>query len=260
MPYNVLDPTLAQAAPITDAGDPNSVNDFPDAISFENMQDEIALMMGNRSDIQVGGSLNANFLRWINWGYRHVAGIVDVKELWGSVEFTLLAEQPFYAVPSSLAWIKKMALVDDEDYYYTGGIELEQIDIDTYRTLPNSDEIQTDGQALPPRSYFRYGRMIVVWPTPQLDYSAPVDFRVRVQNMTDADHCPILGTEFHESILLAGAMRTARMLGMQQKSMIYQNDFTSTIRPLINTDGEERSAMHMVAQPIHRKIRLFMGE
>lgn len=250
MPYDVLDPSLAADAPTTTAGAPLEDN----GETFANIRAEIVLMLGNRADVTT--TYLVNLKRWTNWGYRNVAQMLDLKELWASVAFDLVTDQNLYTVPASLSWIKRMMIQDDTDYVDDGGIELQMIDEMTYRNLPDSDEVQLSGSAVPPDKYFRYGRMIVLWPTPALAYTAPVDFRVRPTDLVEDDDCPMLPPEFSEVIMLAGLMRAQRALGMRQQAALTQNDMLSALRPLLNTDAEETSAMHMVAQPIRSIAQL----
>lgn len=252
MPYEVLDPTLAEPAPITNAGAPlTSVGE-----TLETLKEDLYLALGNRSDVQSGGSL-ANFPdRWINRGYKYIASMLDIKELWASVDFTFIPDAHFYAIPDSVVWIKRMMLQDDTDYVNDGGVEMDMIDEETYRTLPNSDEVQDNGANLPPRVYFRYGRMIVIWPTPVVQFTAPMDFRARPQDLVEDDDSPILQPEFHPVISLAGIWMAQKALRLRQDAAITQNDMLTMLRPLMNSDAEERSAMHMVAQPIRRRSQL----
>lgn len=252
MPYIVLDPSTAAAAPSTSAGAATTVGTPLSAI-----KSDIILGLGNRVDVQTGGDYETSLLRWINYGYLYVAQMLDIKELWASVEFDLVADQPFYLVPSSLSWIKRMMLQDETDYWASGGTEMEQIDEPTYRMLPESSIVQGQGSISPPVKFFRYQRMVVVYPTPADDYTAVADFRVRPTPLANPTDCPLLPPEFHEGIMLAGLWRAQRMLGLRAQAAITQNEMLAALRPLMNSDAEESVGMHMSAQPINRTSQLY---
>lgn len=253
MPYEPISWDSAAAEPGTNVGVPNT--DIGQTLA--DFREAVLLALGNRTDITENGTDYTTVDKWINQGYRHVAGVIDIKELWGSVTFDLEADQPFYRVPESLIWIKKASLIDDTNYFDWGGRELDQIDLDTYRMLAESDEIQIDGANLPPTMYFRQGRVLVVYPTPADAYSLTVDFRVRPDKLVDTTDSPILPEEFHEVIELAAIWRARRGVRQYAEAKEAQNDMLAVLRPLINSDAEEREAMHMVAQPIRRGMELY---
>lgn len=252
MPYLVLDPSTAADAPTTDAGEPSA-----EGTPLGEIKEDIILTLGNRTDVQVGGNLETNLLRWINYGYIHVCQMIDIKELWASVALDLVVDQPFYKVPAQLSWIKRMMLQDETDFWASGGTEMDQIDEPTYRMLPDSSLVQLAGQAVPPTKFFRFGRMAVVYPTPADEYTAVADFRVRPLPLEDDDQCPLLPPEFHEGVMLAGLYRAQRILGLRSEAAMTLNDMLTVIRPIMNSDAEERVGMHMSAQPVNTRAGLY---
>lgn len=248
MPYIVLDPTTAQAAPVTTAGNPlTSVGETLASFQANLLED-----LQGRTDVSA-----TRTKRWVNKGYRRLASMVDVKELNSSLGLTLVADQPFYLLPTAVAWIKRIVVEDPDNYYYRGGDEWEMIDEMTYRNLPDSDEIED----LLPSSYFRYGRMVVVYPTPTLTNEAgdvaAMDFRVRVADLANPTDSPILPVEFHETIYLFALAEAQRRLGMRSEGDRTFNDAVSSLRTIINTDAEEADAMHMVMQPTRERSQLY---
>jgi hypothetical protein len=245
MPYGPIDFSLAAAAPGTAVGTPlTNVGE-----TLADYRTEVLLDLGNRTDLT-----NPQLDKWINQGYRYIAGMIDLKELWGSVDFILEADQPFYQCPDSLMWFKRLSLQDDANYPFYGGREMEQIDLEEYRMLPESDEVQVDGADLPPTKYMRYNRVLVVYPTPLSAFTATADFRVRVSNLEDTTDSPILPEEFHEAIGRAAVWRAKRNLRMFQEAAMAQNDMVSLLRPLLNSDAEERISMNFSAQPLQSRF------
>lgn len=246
MPYNVLSPATAALAPATTAGNPlTSVGE-----TLSTFRTELIANLGGRTDLSA-----TRLNRWINWAYRGLAQMLDLKELWASVGLSLVASQPFYLVPQQLSWIKRIAIAD-ATLYWERGRELELIDEATYRDLPDSEALGTGNQVWP-TSYFRFGRMVVIWPTPGASYTAPMDFRARPVDLVADTDSPILPTEFHEPLSLSALAKASRALKLYREAAAAQNDYLVALRPLINTDAEERDAMHMVAQPVRTHTELY---
>ena len=178
--------------------------------------------------------------------------MLTIKELFGSVALSLVADQPFYALPVQVAWIKRLGVSDATTYPVDEGRELEMIDEAQYRTLP----VLTDE----PTSYFRHRRMVVIWPTPLNARTAPLDFRVRPDDMTADTHSPLLPIEFHIPILLKARQRAWSALLNFKDAAVAQNDFVSEIRPLINTDSEETAGQFATIAPIRSRRRLFRSQ
>lgn len=243
MPFSVLDPTTAAAAPVTTAGAPlTSTGETLASISAE-----VLSCLYGRTDVD-----STRVTKWVNWGYRNICGMLDLTELKASIPLSLVASQPFYLVPKVVAWINRITLVDTTDFS-SGGAELELIDEPLYRQLPDVD---STAQAVP-ESYFRYGRMVVVWPTPVTSYTAAMDCRIRPVNMTSPTHSPILPEEFHQAIMQAGLENAWRALQVPAKAATAANDKLTILRPLLDTDAEERSNMQARMVPVRSRSQLF---
>lgn len=252
MPFGALDPSTAEAAPVTSIGAPV----WDAGMDLQSIQEELIAQLQGRTDI-IPGNDYTRLNRWINWGYVAVAQMLDLKELWASIAMPTVADQPFYLLPSQVSWIKRVMIEDETEFVTTGGTELEEIDEQTYRTLPESDEIDTT--PLLPASWFRYGRMLVEYPTPDAVYSVAMDCRIRPLPLTDPQDCPLLPEEFHEAIVYAAKERAWRALGAPDKAATANNDKLTIIRPLLNTDAEERSGMHMTFAPARSRSDLYRG-
>jgi hypothetical protein len=234
MPFNVLNPATAATAPSTTAGAPlTSVGE-----TLLSLRTELALELGSRDDLAA-----ARYNGWINQAYRNVAGMLTLKELSGSVALSLVSAQPFYLLPVQVASVIRLSISDTTNYPVTEGRELEMIDEASYRTFPVVDDES-------PTAYFRWRRMIVVYPAPDAFYTAPLDFRVRPDDMTADTHSPLLPQEFHEPILLSARYRGLRSLQLYADAATALNDFLVVMRPLINTDAIELSTQNAVVSPV----------
>jgi hypothetical protein len=240
MPFLVLDATTAQAAPATALGAPlTSVGE-----TLATIRVEMLAQLGNRDDVTLA---RANL--WINWAYRNLCSMVSLKETFGSLSLSLVASQPFYALPVQIAWIKRISVADSVDYPIFGGRRLSMIDEAEYRRL----EVRTDQ----PTSYFRWRRMLVFWPTPFNAQSLAVDFKVRPDDLALDTDSPLLPIEFHEPLMLSAKSRAWRGVLNPTNAALAQNDFLAALRPLMNTDAEEREGQDAHMQPLRRGMGLF---
>ena len=245
MPFAVLDPSTAAAAPTTTAGNPlTSVGE-----TLSTLRTELDLQLGDRSDIT-----NARLDSWINWAYRNVAAMLDIKELYGSVSFALVASpaQPFYSIPVQVAWIKRLSVIDASTYPVDEGRELAMIDEAEYRKL----RVLVDE----PTAYFRWRRMVVIWPTPEVVRTCALDFKVRPNDLVATTDSPILPVEFHEPILLSARHRGLRSLMNWKDALPAMNDFLAAIRPLLNTDAAETMGQNAQLIPVRKRADLFRSE
>lgn len=258
MPYTVLDQTTAQAAPTTNLGKPLTSIGMTKA----EMIAEMLVQMQNRTDIDP-----ARMLRYLNLGYLNLCQQLDLKEVWGSIGLTTVANQPFYLLPTStvagqpplVAWIKRLAIEDSDDFTFTGGRELDLIDEETYRTMPDTTALVESDPTLPV-AYFRWLNMLVIWPTPSDAFSLTLDFRIRPVNLINDTDCPILPYEFHEAVFFAGLERAWRSVRNTVAANQAANDKLMILRPLMNADAEERSAMHMTLSPARSRADLFFSQ
>lgn len=240
MPYKVLDPSLAAASPTTTVGAPlTSVGE-----TLSSIETELLYQLGNRDDIQAG-----RLALWINRAYRNVAAMVTLKELEGSIGLSLVAAQPFYLLPVCISFIKRLGVQDSVDYQFWQGRELRMIDVAGYRNLPEETN--------PPTAFFRQARMAVIWPTPDRAYTAPVDFKVRPNDLVNATDSPLLPIEFHNAIQLqAKVVALGALLDWTNQSKA-RNEFVQEIKPLLNTDAAESEGQYAVVSPTYNKKSLF---
>jgi hypothetical protein len=243
MPYIVLDPSTAAAAPTVTIGAPlTSVGE-----TLSTMRTELDLELGRRSDYANPADLNY----WINKAYRKVAGMLTVKELFGSFQISTVSTQPFYALPIQVAWIKRVSLRDATNYPIEGGREMEQIDENIYRDLAVYSAI--------PTRWFRWRRMLVLWGTPNAVSTVSVDCRVRPDDLSANTDSPLLPPEFHEVILLYAKATAFRALRIYNEAATASNDALSILRPLLNTDAEELAQAESTVSPARSKGDLYWG-
>lgn len=240
MPYTALNEANAEAAFTTTEGAPlTSVGE-----TLQSFLDELEPELGNRDDVDP-----TRMTKWINWAYRNVAAMVDVKELDGSQTVELLADQPLYLVPIQVASAQVLSIVDETEVNWEGR-EMNMIDLDTYRKLPAVD-------ATRPTDWFRWRRMLVVYPTPDIAYTASLEFKVRPDDLVDATDSPLLTPEFHEAILLSARHRAWRSLMQYSQAMQAMNDFLTCIRPLQDNAAKERENMPSGTFPARTQADLY---
>lgn len=216
MPYIVLDPSAAEAAPSTTAGEPLTST----GKTLASMRTMVRTMMGGRSDIT-----SAQIDEVINNAYIDIATSTEGKT--ASLLLQTVAGQPLYLLPAVVANIQSISLVDDT--LPEGGKKLDKKDKSYYRDKPVVDDDV-------PSFYFREGNLLVLYPTPDAVYDMAVDFRIRPIRLTDDTHSPILDDEWHETIELNARHKLFSILQEFDKTPQTNNEVTDLVR---RRKGEE---------------------
>lgn len=231
MPYTPFTPATAQAAPVVTIGAP--VTGF--GMTFLQMQDELTEQTGDRDDLTTTRNK-----RFINWAYQNLAGMVQLKELYGSFSITMTADQPFYLLPKQVSFLKRVSYINT--LLLDEGSELAMIDEAAYRNLPDTD-------AAEPSRYLRVGRMLVLYPTPDQDWDMTIDCKIRPDDLTADTDCTLLPPEFDEPMLLLARSRLFRSVRQYAEALQAKNDALAELRPLLNTDAEELDSAEFSLAP-----------
>lgn len=226
MPFIVLDPTAAAAAPAITFGAPlTSVGE-----TLLSLREELLLALGTRSDV---GTPRAN--KWINLAYRRFCASLDLDMMEGCYGFSTVVGQPLYKLPPGVFFIRNISYLDSTDYPVAGGTQLEKSDLVSYRRKP----ITTSLDLTFPTEFFRYGEMLVLYPTPQAVFPMVVDLRIRPQNLVGDTNSPFIPVEYHDDIfMLARQIGFSRLMEFD-KSMAVQNERVDAIREKLDPRGEE---------------------
>jgi hypothetical protein len=223
MPYILLNPATAAAAPASTAGAPlTSVG-----ATLATLQADLREELGNRSDVD-----DPKAAKWINKAYQYLCSILTIKELFRELTINTVAAQPLYLIPTNVAFVRQVSLIDAVTYPVEGGIDLSPIDFDTYRKLP-------DDATNYPSAWFREQRMIVIYPTPRAVYPISIDFKVRPADLVNPTDSPIIPAEFHEALLLRAKHTAWRALKAFTEAGMARNDFVTDLGAVENTDAKE---------------------
>lgn len=220
MPFLVLDPAEAEAAPTTTIGQPKAGW----GKSLATMREHLKVQLGGRTDIS-----DEIYNTWISDAYVDVVTSLDLDESKGSIELMLVAGQPFYLLPEVLSSIQSIALTDPLSIY--GGASLSKTDKSNYRALEDAV-----GE---PKLFFRENDMLVVYPTPDKVYSISIDFRARPAPLVDDTDCPFIGPEFHRAILLKARADAFDDLREFDKAAPAENSFVSNMRRRTDREAAE---------------------
>lgn len=234
MPYIVLDPATAQAAPAGSIGAPlTSVGE-----TLDSLLEELSLESGERSEIT-----DTRNKRFINWAYRNLCGMLDLSQLRASFGITSTAAQPFYLLPANVAYLTRVSYTNE--LLVDGGAQLAMIDEPSYRDLPDTDDAE-------PQLYFRYLNMIVLYPAPSQAWDFTVDAKIRPADLSNPTDSPIVPVEFHEGLLHMSRARLFRATRQAAQAIQAQNDALAIIRPLLNNDAEELNSAEFSLAPARK--------
>src|SRR4051812_21380016 len=104
MPYLVLDPATAEAAPIITFGAPETAALHPAGKSLLSMRNRLKLELGNRTDIP-----DSLWNEWINDGYQDIFASLDLTDAKRSFSFYTTDSQALYLLPASVSHIRSVA-------------------------------------------------------------------------------------------------------------------------------------------------------
>lgn len=212
MPYGVLDPTVAAAAPTTLIGAPKKGI----GLTVSSMLDEMRLRIGARADVDSG-----RLLFWLNLGYIDLCSMLRLDELQGSLLLNIVQGQWLYTLPSCVGTTIGASVADPTNYRLYGGRPLDKIDLEEWRRrLDCTGEIE---------AYFRHGDLLVVWPTPATAKPLALDFMVRPTFLKEEEDSPILPIEWHEGVYLDGVVKAYNGLEEPENELAADASFTKFV-------------------------------
>lgn len=231
MPYTLLDPTTAQAAPVTTVGAPKTPSipgEFLPGMNFAEMRTQLDIMLAGRTDFE-----DDMFYLWINQSYVDLCTSLDIPELNASIAITLAVNQPLYRLPLQVRAIDMVSVIDTVNYGDLGGRKLTKIDKAKYRRSPALvDE---------PREYFTEGDILILWPTPKAIRTISIDFKIRPDFLEGEDNYPILPPEWHEVIVRNARVKAHSDLREFDSASITNNEVVGLVRRKTDPDAVEDS-------------------
>lgn len=234
MPFTVLDPALAAAAPASTAGQPATSG----SKNLAELRTFVKLGLGNRDD------LTPDQLRdWINESYLDLVASLRLAELQGSLTLSLVSGQALYLLPAGVDTILGLAVVDSS--LPEGGVPLSKTDQSAYREWENAS-----GR---PRRFFRLGQMLVVYPTPDKAYTAALDFRIGVTELSLDTHVPILAKHWHEVLGWGARVKALLSLGEYDKALVAENYFNKLVERRKDREADENENRIVVSSVPHRE-------
>ena len=236
MPYIVVNPASAAAAPVTTAGAPKTSVGQTLADLREDLWEELAKRADATPTLRD---------KWINKAYEFMCGILNLNDLKADVAFNLVAGQPLYNLPQAAAAVLGVHVIDDVNYPTDGGIDLVGMDYNLYLKLP-SDDVGL------PRSYFVESRVLGIYATPRETTSAVLSFKVRPDPLVLDTDSPILPVEFHETLLLRAKHTAMRALKDYTGAGLARNDFVSDIRAIQDNDARTQSEIPHSIRPARK--------
>ncbi len=247
MPYILLDPSAAEAAPTTTVGAPLSPavpGDFLPGLNLAEMRTQLDIQLGGRTDFD-----DTMFDLWLNASYIDLCTSLEIPELNANLLVTLIAGQPLYMLPPQVRGIDMVSVIDTVTYGDLGGRKLTKVDKNTYRKAP----ALTDQ----PREYFREGQMLVLWPTPIGAKPLSIDFKIRPDILVDEDHYPIIPPEWHEVIVRNARTKAHSDLREFDSAGITNNEVVGLVRRKTDPDAVEDDDRVVGSSVPRRRSQLF---
>lgn len=235
MPYLVLDPSAAQAAPFLSFGLPEAASAHPGGKSLLAMRTRLILELGRRDDIPT-----PMWNEWINDAYQEFYAALNLPENVASYGQSLVSGQALYLTPPGIDAIRSVSAQDPTDA--TVGGTLEKKDHVYYRKLP----VRT-GQ---PEFWFHEKRMLVIWPTPDAAYPISIDGTIKpIPLVVDTDY-PALEDKWHEPLLKAAKYRAWEAVQNDAKAALVSNEMSRLIQRRNDRDALDQDTEYPAMRPV----------
>jgi len=236
VPQSLIDPSLAQAAPVTQVGMPRQ--GFGKTLAL--MREELRLGLGGRSDVTA-----ERLDSWINDAYADLVSSLQLDEMKGSLRLDTAEGQHLYLLPETVGTLLSVSIQRSWNYSLQDGYNLDKIDLQTFR------EMRFLGG--PPMSYFRQGQVLVLWPAPSIEHVITVDFRVTPAPLVNDEDSPFIGVEWHRAILLNAKSLAFEDLLEPERATIAENRFVAYVRRRRDKEADE-DENRIVGSSVPRKL------
>lgn len=243
MPYIVLDPAAAAAAPVVTFGIPDDDTKHPNGKSLAAMRTRLRFELGNRSVTDLPDS---TVNEWINDSYIDLFSSLQLPEATRSFQIILVPDQPMYLLPANIDTVRDVSATDPTETDTGGG--LKKSDIFEYRKRP----IQSGD----PELWFRDQSILVLWPTPDTADLLTVDCRIKVQKLEADDDYPILEDKWHEALFKGAKYRGWEAIQNDTKALTTMNEMTRLVGRKNDRDAGDKEDAYPSLRPItsHRDL------
>ena len=238
MPYLVLDPAAAQAAPVVNTIPAEAAAAHPAGKSLLSLRTILKLELGQRTDIP-----DSVWNEWINDGYQDFYSTLNLPESKSSYLLVTTANQPLYLVPAAVNFVRSVSASDQVTT--TSGDTLSDIDVFSYRKLP----VRTGA----PEYWFREKNILVLWPTPDKAYNFAVDVVLKPAPLVaDADY-PALEDKWHEAVKLAAKMRSWTGVQNDTKAALVENALSRSVQRRNDAEADDKATELAGMRPVFRR-------
>lgn len=252
MPNIALDPSLAAVIPDPVSNPANPLSGIANGITLGQARSEIIAMLKGRTDIEPE---RIDF--WLNRAYVDVAtSIARMDELKVSIEFDTVSDQPLYLLPEWTVITLAVSRLDSDTQPRL--VPMRKIDLTAYRSRRVIEAEDAEGNE--PMEFFRYNRILVLYPTPFAAHEIYLDMRIEPNPLTDDSHQPILRPEWHEAWLTLARKKILSALTEFEASIAVGNELTTHLRMRQDNEANEEenrvvssSRPRSVRELLHRR-------
>jgi hypothetical protein len=175
------------------------------------LDDELKLLLGNRSDITP-----ARRYLWLNNAQKELAYAFPFFQNADKVSTLMVVGQSEYALPNNCVAI-----------YSIRDVTLKRkIQRTSYRKFDNIDALQSGN----PSHYTRFGNWFELTPVPSAANSMLLRFGKEILSMSNRTDAPTLPDPWHEVVLLGAEVRGWRALRQLDQMAIVKNEYLQLLR------------------------------
>lgn len=186
----------------------------------------VAGAIGSRSDVQ-----ESQLNDWIDEAVSEIATMIELDGQLASGSFSTAVGEAAYLLPVGISVVRHLALTAGSVL----NVALTKMDPRQYPVL--REELGY------PSSFFRQGKMLVLWPTPAASYEMTFTGLVEIQPMTSDLQLPAIDTEWYTPLIDMCISLAYSRLGETDLSAQYRNTCLASIRSKIDKRGKEQDGV-----------------
>lgn len=225
MPRNALDESVASVLSLGDIAKPLSKSSGAQGKSLEMLRDELALMLGMRTD------LTSTLLDgWINDAYAELMTTAKLEESQYSRGFLTVADVGTYLLPAQVWSISQLHPNDSVlDREFSPPFR-KVLDIDEWRRLVDSSFISGSRYISRAGYFIHWNDVLGLWPNPLSAVPFTLDFVASPMPLVLDDDVPVIKPYLHGSLLMLAASIASFSLREFEVSVTFKNSYVASLR------------------------------
>lgn len=177
----------------------------------------------------------------LNRSYWNLLDRLNFRENETTIPFALVTGSRKYEVPADFNAFRGVSVFDTDGQ----SKPLDRISAKVYDELYNNTATDERSNALPTK-YYREGNAIILWPTPDSDYSAILHYWKTLADLSDVNTTLPFQDSWHEIVLNGGVFRGYIEIGDMDRYAKMRAEVNALIEEQVPTEAkEERDSRYL---------------